>query len=152
MRSCQLFLILQKSLETLASLLLHDLRLWKEHLEKQEELSSDAGDLKESKMQNSCTSQNIQYKIVFLVLTLIQGGGKNQQEFHLQHPPVVERFFFGRCPVNLDDNKSLKACSGCNSVCYSNREAQKSDWKKHKTICKALQHLGTWNKWLPQST
>ena len=144
MRSCQLFLILQKSLETLASLLLNDLRLWKEHLEKQEELSSD-GDLKESRIQTTPASvpknTYITQQNCFPVLTLIQGG-QNQQEFHLQHPPVVERFFFGRCPVNSDDNKSLKACSGCNSICYSNREAQKSDWKKHKTICKALQHLG----------
>ena len=39
------FLILQKSLATLAALLLKDLRLWKEHLEKQ--IACSEGDLKE---------------------------------------------------------------------------------------------------------
>ena len=86
--------------------------------------------------------QNIYYSF-FLVLTLSPKRGKDQ-EFNLLHPPVVERFFFGRCPINLNDNNSsgLKACSGCNSICYSTREAQKGDWKRHKTICKALQPLG----------
>ena len=37
---------------------------------------------------------------------------------------------------------TLKACSGCNSVCYSDKEAQKQDWKQHKGLCKAIQPLG----------
>ena len=134
------FLILQKSLETLASLLLNDLRLWKEQLEKQEL----KGDLKESKKESHfCTQNGFSTNFLLLTdLTLLSPG--KQVEFQLQHPPVLERFFFGRCPVNPNENKSLKACSGCNSICYSTKEAQKSDWKRHKSICKALQQLGKW--------
>ena len=69
------------------------------------------------------------------------------QEYRQDHAIIEPRFFFGLCPVSLlfdnpSNNVTLKACSGCNSVCYSDREAQKADWKKHKSICKALQPLG----------
>ena len=60
----------------------------------------------------------------------------------LEYPIVESRFFFGLCPVKPLFDMPLKACSGCNSVCYSDKEAQKSDWKCHKGICKALQPLG----------
>jgi len=63
-------------------------------------------------------------------------------EHRLEYPIVDSRFFFGLCPVkNLLFDMTLKACSGCNSVCYSDKESQKSDWKRHKGICKALQPL-----------
>ena len=65
-------------------------------------------------------------------------------EYRLNHSQTEDRFFFGLCPVaGLPDEKTaLKACSGCYSVCYSGREAQKKHWKNHKSICKALQALG----------
>ena len=40
------------------------------------------------------------------------------------------------------DGAELKACSGCMSVCYAGREEQKTDWKRHKSVCKILQRLG----------
>ncbi|XP_059086814.1 uncharacterized protein LOC131883372 [Tigriopus californicus] len=35
----------------------------------------------------------------------------------------------------------MKACSGCLSVNYANKDAQKKDWRRHKDICKVLQPL-----------
>ena len=64
--------------------------------------------------------------------------------FKLNYPKTDARFFFGLCPVAglPEKNASLKACSGCSSVCYANRDAQKAHWKQHKSMCKALQPLG----------
>lgn len=64
--------------------------------------------------------------------------------FKLNYPRTDARFFFGLCPVAglPEKNASLKACSGCSSVCYANRDAQKAHWKQHKSMCKALQPLG----------
>ena len=71
-------------------------------------------------------------------------------------PQSVEpRFFFGLCPVGLRSPaasdvrppvESLKACSGCLSVCYAGREEQKKDWKRHKAVCKVLQPIGGWTR------
>lgn len=75
---------------------------------------------------------------------------KESHEYHLEHVNRLEkRFFFGLCPVNLKigeaagETEELKSCSGCYSVCYSTKDAQKHDWKRHKSICKALQPIGT---------
>ena len=73
-------------------------------------------------------------------------GCKVFTKYDLEFPRQENRYFFGLCPVLLlpDANaeSALKACSGCYSVCYSGREAQKKHWKQHKAICKALQPLG----------
>ena len=73
-------------------------------------------------------------------------GCKVFTKYDLEFPRQENRYFFGLCPVLLlpDANaeSALKACSGCYSVCYSGREAQKKHWKQHKPICKALQPLG----------
>ena len=74
-------------------------------------------------------------------------GCKVFTKYDLEFPRQENRYFFGLCPVLLlpDANageNALKACSGCYSVCYSGREAQKKHWKQHKPICKALQPLG----------
>lgn len=66
----------------------------------------------------------------------------------LEHVKIEARFFFGVCPVKLlfEDHKTgdvtLKACAGCNSICYSDKESQKVDWKRHKSLCKAFQPMG----------
>ena len=79
----------------------------------------------------------------FIGLDLNKNDG-HVLKYNLEFPRSDARFFFGLCPVTglPDENTSLKACSGCYSVCYSGREAQKKHWKQHKNICKALQPLG----------
>lgn len=37
--------------------------------------------------------------------------------------------------------ESLRVCGACKAVHYCSRECQKSDWKKHKTICKVRQTI-----------
>ena len=42
-----------------------------------------------------------------------------------------------RCPVCSSPN-DLKRCTGCGSVWYCSRSCQRSHWKEHKDICRAL--------------
>ena len=64
-------------------------------------------------------------------------------EHKLEHSGNEGRFFFGLCPISHQfGNDVVKACAGCHSIGYANRQAQKADWKRHKSICKALQPLG----------
>ena len=62
---------------------------------------------------------------------------------------LPDRYFFGLCPASLwtkaGDGGELKACSGCLSICYAGRDQQKSDWKRHKQVCKVLQKLNKSN-------
>eukprot|EP00094_Tigriopus_californicus_P009383 TCALIF_09048-PA protein Name:"Protein of unknown function" AED:0.16 eAED:0.32 QI:0/0.57/0.37/1/0.85/0.75/8/0/553 len=81
-----------------------------------------------------------------LVLVPSGGGGKP-----VQYQPsggngglggkVEARYFFGLCPTSLTIRDDMKACSGCLSVNYANKDAQKKDWRRHKDICKVLQPL-----------
>ena len=40
------------------------------------------------------------------------------------------------CEKNRTDNHKLQECKACHTVAYCNRECQKIDWKKHKSLCK----------------
>jgi hypothetical protein len=55
--------------------------------------------------------------------------------------PAIDRFFFGLCPVSLKIGDDLKVCSGCRSIGYAGREEQKTDWKRHKAVCKVMQSM-----------
>ena len=81
-------------------------------------------------------------------------------QFLEHHKQDYRSFFAGLCyycNTMSDADEPLQSCSGCQLVGYCSRDCQKSDWNRHKSVCKAfplvkgksvLWAKGSWKKHL----
>ena len=67
----------------------------------------------------------------------IRVTAENGSKHFLGGSEIIQRFFFGLCPVCYKIGEH-SACAGCMMVSYCSRDCQKKDWKNHKLVCKVL--------------